>query len=71
MSVSFVLIGSSSLTTKVLIRSSRAVQIGMNLGVLEEWVGQVGLPRGVESHFSPVRELLHWLQVGDTLLKLY
>lgn len=43
---------------------SRAIQIGMNLSVLEEWVVNSGLPHGVESHFSPVRELLHWLQVG-------
>ncbi|KAJ7125663.1 hypothetical protein C8R43DRAFT_1029854 [Mycena crocata] len=42
--------------------SSRAVQIGMNLGALEEWVGQMGLPRGVQSHFNPVRDLVNWLQ---------
>src|ERR1700729_899760 len=42
---------------------SRAVQINMNLSVLEEWVGQMGLPRGVQSHLIPVRDLLNWLQV--------
>lgn len=35
----------------------------MNLSVLEEWVGQMGLPRGVQSHIAPVRDLLQWLQV--------
>lgn len=35
----------------------------MNLGAIEEWIGDAGLPRGVESHFGPVRELLLWLQV--------
>lgn len=44
--------------------SSRAIQIGMNLSVLEEWVGSMGLPRGVQSHFLPVRDLLNWLQVS-------
>jgi hypothetical protein len=48
---------------KVLVASSRAVQIGMNLSVLEEWVGKMALPRGVQSHFAPVRDLLNWLQV--------
>jgi hypothetical protein len=35
----------------------------MNVSVLEEWVGKMGLPRGVQSHFAPVRDLLNWLQV--------
>ena len=39
------------------------MQINMNLSVLEEWVGQMGLPRGVQSHLAPVRDLLNWLQV--------
>ncbi|KIJ45525.1 hypothetical protein M422DRAFT_67024 [Sphaerobolus stellatus SS14] len=50
------------LTRKKYICRSRAVQIGMNVSVLEEWVVSSGLPHGVESHFTPVRELLHWLQ---------
>ncbi|KAL0578711.1 hypothetical protein V5O48_003267 [Marasmius crinis-equi] len=50
------------LTRKKYICRSRAVQIGINLSVLEEWVIQMGLPRGVQGHFAPVRELLHWLQ---------
>lgn len=36
----------------------------MNMSVLEEWVGQMGLPRGVQSHLAPVRDLLNWLQVA-------
>lgn len=37
----------------------------MNVSVLEEWVGKMGLPRGVQSHFAPVRDLLNWLQVSN------
>ncbi|KAJ6621651.1 DIL domain-containing protein [Mycena sp. CBHHK59/15] len=50
------------LTRKKYLCRSRAVQIGMNLSALEEWVGQMGLPRGVQSHFNPVRDLVNWLQ---------
>ncbi|KAK0208095.1 DIL domain-containing protein [Desarmillaria ectypa] len=50
------------LTRKKYLCRSKAVQIGMNLGSIEEWVGQMGLPRGVQTHFTPVRELLNWLQ---------
>ena len=35
----------------------------MNIDVLEDWVDQMDLPRGVKSHFFPVRDLLTWLQV--------
>jgi hypothetical protein len=42
---------------------SKAVQIGMNMVVLEEWVEDMGLPRGIVSHLTPVRDLLNWLQV--------
>jgi hypothetical protein len=44
---------------------SRAIQISMNVSILEEWVGKMGLPRGVQSHFAPVRDLLNWLQVRN------
>ncbi|KAJ7706266.1 DIL domain-containing protein [Mycena rosella] len=50
------------LTRKKYLCRSRAVQIGMNLSALEEWVVQMGLPRGVQSHFNPVRDLVNWLQ---------
>ncbi|GBE77775.1 hypothetical protein SCP_0106570 [Sparassis crispa] len=50
------------LTRKKYLCRSRAVQISMNLSVLEEWVGEMQLPRGVVSHFAPVRDLLTWLQ---------
>jgi hypothetical protein len=43
---------------------SRAMQIGLNLSALEEWVTSVGLPSGVSSHFQTLRELLVWLQVS-------
>lgn len=35
----------------------------MNLNVVEDWIDQMGLPQGVQSHFVPVRDLLNWLQV--------
>lgn len=50
------------ITRKKYLCRSRAMQIGMNISVIEEWVGQMGLPRGVQSHFAPVRDLLNWLQ---------
>ncbi|KAH9846836.1 DIL domain-containing protein [Lenzites betulinus] len=50
------------LTRKKYLCRSRAVQIGMNLGVLEEWISSMELPRGVGSHFAPVHDLLNWLQ---------
>ncbi|KAG7450605.1 uncharacterized protein BT62DRAFT_943511 [Guyanagaster necrorhizus] len=50
------------LTRKKYLCRSKAVQIGMNLSSVEEWVGQMGLARGVQTHFTPVRELLNWLQ---------
>ncbi|KAI0801000.1 hypothetical protein C8Q74DRAFT_1239789 [Fomes fomentarius] len=42
--------------------SSRAVQISMNLGVIEEWIGNMELPKNIGSHFAPVHDLLNWLQ---------
>jgi len=48
---------------------SRAIQIGMNLSVLEEWIVSSALPSRVESHFAPVRELLHWLQCLSSVVE--
>ncbi|KAI3622065.1 dil and ankyrin domain containing protein [Moniliophthora roreri] len=50
------------LTRKKYICRSKALQISLNLSVLEEWVIQMGLPRGVGCHLKPVRELVGWLQ---------
>ncbi|KAG8954438.1 hypothetical protein FRC04_011765 [Tulasnella sp. 424] len=50
------------LSRKKYLCRSRAMQVGMNVGVLEEWVARIGLPRGVAGHFTPVRQLLSWLQ---------
>ncbi|KAG6334044.1 hypothetical protein ID866_5047 [Astraeus odoratus] len=50
------------LTRKKFLCRSRAIQIGMNLTLLEDWIDDMGLPRGVKVHFSPVRDLLTWLQ---------
>ncbi|KAI0274770.1 DIL domain-containing protein [Gloeopeniophorella convolvens] len=50
------------LSRKKYLCRSRAVQIGMNLSALEEWVEIANLPRGVLSHLAPVRDLLNWLQ---------
>ena len=52
---------------------SRAIQIGLNLGILEEWIEDAALPAGILNHLAPTRELLIWLQVqtlkfyGDTI----
>lgn len=35
----------------------------MNLAVLEDWIDEMDLPTGVQSHFLPVHDLLNWLQV--------
>lgn len=50
------------LTRKKYLCRSRAVQIGINLSALEEWVETASLPRSVLSHLTPVRDLLNWLQ---------
>ncbi|KAG9314294.1 hypothetical protein JVU11DRAFT_5083 [Chiua virens] len=50
------------LTRKKYLCRSRAIQVGLNLSVLEEWIDDMGLPRAIVSHFSPVRDLLMWLQ---------
>ncbi|KIJ68538.1 hypothetical protein HYDPIDRAFT_173232 [Hydnomerulius pinastri MD-312] len=50
------------LTRKKYLCRSRAIQVGMNLTVLEEWIEDMGLPKGIASHLSPVRGLLTWLQ---------
>jgi hypothetical protein len=47
---------------------SKAIQIGMNLAALEEWIEQMGLPPGVRLHFVPVRNLLNWLQVCHSIV---
>ena len=44
-------------------RRSRAVQISMNISVIEEWIDSMDLPKGVGAHFAPVKDLLNWLQV--------
>jgi hypothetical protein len=46
------------------IHRSRAVQIGINMSALEEWVETANLPRSVLSHLTPIRDLLNWLQVS-------
>lgn len=53
------------LTRKKYLCRSRAMQINMNISVIEEWaITDAGLPKGTVSHFTPVKELLRWLQVG-------
>ncbi|KAI0053337.1 hypothetical protein FA95DRAFT_1579463 [Auriscalpium vulgare] len=52
----------SGINPALITQISRAVQIGMNLSALEEWVESVNLPRGVISHLAPVKDLLAWLQ---------
>ena len=48
---------------------SRAVQISMNVSALEEWIGNMELPRGIGSHFAPVKDLLNWLQVSNRVFE--
>ncbi|KAF8905495.1 DIL domain-containing protein [Gymnopilus junonius] len=50
------------ITRKKYLCRSRAVQISMNLTVIEEWIDEMGLPPGIQIHFAPVRDLLNWLQ---------
>ncbi|PPQ92673.1 hypothetical protein CVT25_013980 [Psilocybe cyanescens] len=50
------------ITRKKYICRSRAVQISMNLTVIEEWIEEMGIPPGIQIHFAPVRDLLNWLQ---------
>lgn len=35
----------------------------MNLTAIEDWLEHFQLPRGIHTHFAPVRDLLNWLQV--------
>jgi hypothetical protein len=44
------------------------MQIGLNIAVLEDWVSMMDLPKGVASHFTPVRDLISWLQVTFSCL---
>ncbi|KAJ1310241.1 hypothetical protein OPQ81_006983 [Rhizoctonia solani] len=56
------------LTRKKYLCRSRAMQINMNISVIEEWaITDAGLPRGVVSHFTPVKELLRWLQLLSSI----
>ncbi|KZT61318.1 DIL-domain-containing protein [Calocera cornea HHB12733] len=42
---------------------SRAMQIRMNISMLEDWTSREGLPRSlVSKHFEPLNQLLQWLQ---------
>ncbi|TFK41250.1 DIL domain-containing protein [Crucibulum laeve] len=50
------------ITRKKYLCRSRAIQISMNLTVLEDWIDEMCLPLGIQSHFVPVRDLLNWLQ---------
>ncbi|KAJ2920383.1 hypothetical protein MD484_g178, partial [Candolleomyces efflorescens] len=50
------------ITRKKYICRSRAVQINANLSVIDEWAHELHIPAGVLSHFSPVKDLLSWLQ---------
>ncbi|CAE6471778.1 unnamed protein product [Rhizoctonia solani] len=56
------------LTRKKYLCRSRAMQINMNISIIEEWaITDAGLPRGVVSHFTPVKELLRWLQLLSSI----
>ncbi|TFK92779.1 hypothetical protein K466DRAFT_539135 [Polyporus arcularius HHB13444] len=55
------------LTRKKYLCRSRAVQISANLGVIEEWIGSMELPKNIGSHFAPVHDLLMWLQTLSSI----
>ncbi|QRV86292.1 Dilute domain-containing protein C25B8,08 [Ceratobasidium sp. AG-Ba] len=56
------------LTRKKYLCRSRAVQISMNISVVEEWaITDAGLPKGVIGHFAPAKELLRWLQLLSSI----
>ncbi|KAG8719805.1 hypothetical protein FRC08_001992 [Ceratobasidium sp. 394] len=56
------------LTRKKYLCRSRAMQISMNLSVVEEWaITDAGLPKGVVSHFAPAKEMLRWLQLLSSI----
>ncbi|KAF8319361.1 hypothetical protein DL93DRAFT_2132412 [Clavulina sp. PMI_390] len=46
---------------------SRAMQIGMNISVMEEWITNAGLPASASTHFQTLRELLIWLQCHSSI----
>ncbi|KAF9040523.1 DIL domain-containing protein [Panaeolus papilionaceus] len=50
------------ITRKKYICRSRAVQIGMNLTVIEDWIQEMQIPIGIQLHLLPVKDLLSWLQ---------
>ncbi|KAI9512817.1 DIL domain-containing protein [Russula earlei] len=55
------------LSRKKYLCRSRAIQVGMNLSALEEWIEMSNLPRGILSHLAPVRDLLNWLQCSSSI----
>ncbi|KAF4623925.1 hypothetical protein D9613_001725 [Agrocybe pediades] len=50
------------ITRKKYLCRSRALQISMNLTIIEEWIEDAGIPPGIQVHFAPVKDLLKWLQ---------
>ncbi|KAF9535373.1 DIL domain-containing protein [Crepidotus variabilis] len=50
------------ITRKKYLCRSRAVQIAMNLTAIDDWIEDMSLPAGIQTHFAPVRDLLNWLQ---------
>ena len=56
------------LTRKKYLCRSKAVQIKMNITVLEDWVRANGLPTKIASkHLEPVSQLLQWLQCSSQI----
>ncbi|KAI0721376.1 DIL domain-containing protein [Cerioporus squamosus] len=55
------------LTRKKYLCRSRAVQISANLGVIEEWITNMELPKNIGSHLAPVHDLLMWLQTLSSI----
>jgi len=56
------------LTRKKYLCRTKAVQIRMNIAVLEDWVCVNGLPaKTVTKHLEPVTQLLQWLQCSSQI----
>lgn len=56
------------ITRKKYLCRSRAVQIAVNLSAIDDWIEDMELPAGIQTHLSPVKDLLSWLQVRILVL---
>ncbi|KAF7728487.1 hypothetical protein EC973_006040 [Apophysomyces ossiformis] len=55
------------LSNKKYLCRSKALQVRMNISVLEEWIQQHHLPTDLNTHFQPLKQLLQFLQCVSQL----